>query len=375
MDTPSAKSLMDDVAAILSADLRGTAIRDLDTPVPLVDVEIAERNIVRWQAQCDRLGVANRPHMKTHKQPLFARRQIAAGAIGMTCQKLGEAESMVAAGVTDIFITYNIVGASKLARLAALAQKATVSTVADSEAVVAGLAAAFADAEKPLTVLVECDTGGNRCGVQRPEAAVSLARMIDRSPGLHFGGWMTYPPPGARLASDRFFEQANALAGDAGLVVERISSGGTPDMWSTLGLERVTEYRAGTYVYNDRSRVEKGICRIEDCAITVLATIVSRPTPDRAIIDAGTKSLTSDLIGLNGYGSIIGIPGATIPRADEEHGYVQFVEPRDDLPVGTQLRILPNHACVISNLFDEVCLVKGETVLGMTPITSRGRVR
>jgi D-serine deaminase-like pyridoxal phosphate-dependent protein len=375
MTAPRSKSLIDDVQAVLSVDLRGTAIHELDTPVPLVDVEIAERNIVRWQAQCDRLGVANRPHMKTHKQPLFARRQIAAGAIGMTCQKLGEAESMVDAGVGDIFITYNIIGANKLSRLAALTQRARVSTVADSEAVVTGLAGAFAEASQPITVLVECDTGGNRCGVKEPEQAVALALAIQRSTGLRFGGWMTYPPPGARLAADRFFERANVLAEAQGLSVERISSGGTPDMWSTLGLERVTEYRAGTYIYNDRSRVEKGICRIEDCAITVLATIVSRPARDRAIIDAGTKTLTSDLIGLTGYGSIIGMPGATIPRADEEHGYVQFGEPRDDLPVGTQLRILPNHACVISNLFDEVCLVQGETVLGMTPITSRGRVR
>ena len=185
---------------------------------------------------------------------------------------------------------------------------------------------------------------------------------------------MTYPPPGGRLASDEFFRCATEQARAQGLSVERVSTGGTPDMWSILGLDQATEYRAGTYIYNDRARVERGLCRLDDCALSVLATIVSRPAPDRAIIDAGSKSLTSDLIGLTGYGAVVGIPDASIPRLDEEHGYIRFARPRDDLPVGTRLRILPNHACVVSNLVDRVALVRGEEVLGLADVDARGLV-
>ncbi len=362
----------DDDSPDLDALVAG--FEQLETPVPLVDVDIAGRNISRWQAQCDRLGIANRPHIKTHKLALLARQQIAAGAVGITCQKLGEAEAMADAGIHDILVSYNIVGEAKLKRLAALARRTRLSVVTDSLVVAKGLDRVMLEAGLRLDVLVECDTGGRRCGVGSPEAAVDLAAAISAMNGLQFAGWMNYPPPGGRLAAEDFFIRANLLAGEKGLAAIRISTGGTPDMWSVLGLGTVNEYRAGTYVYNDRSRLERGICRVEDCAITVLATIVSRPSPERAIIDAGTKSLTSDLIGLKGYGAVLGIPDATIPRLDEEHGYIQFATPRHDLPVGTRLRILPNHACVVSNLVDEVALVAGDKVVKFAAVTARGRV-
>lgn len=355
-------------------DINGN-LDSLETPVPLVDVEVAERNIVRWQAQCDRLGLANRPHIKTHKLDILAHMQISAGAVGITCQKLGEAEVMADAGIEDILISYNVVGATKLTRLAALARRVRLSVVADSTTVVAGLNRALRDAGLTLEVLVECDTGGGRCGVSSPEAAAELAREICLLPALSFAGWLTYPPPGGRLASDAFLARASELAAENGTAIGRVSTGGTPDMWSVHGLDSATEYRAGTYVYNDRSRVLRGVCRLEDCAITVLATIVSRPSATRAIVDAGTKSLSSDLLGLDGYGAIVGIPDARIPRLDEEHGYVEFAGPRHDLPVGSRLRILPNHACVVSNLVDRVALMRGPTLIGLADVTARGLVQ
>ena len=168
-------------------------IDDLDTPVAIIDLDRLERNIARFQTYLSQHGIANRPHIKTHKIPQIARMQVAAGAVGITCQKLGEAEVMADAGIDDIFIPYNIIGAAKLERLTALARRVRLSVAADSAAVVAGLGNAMAGTGLELTVLVECDTGMGRCGVQTPAEAVELALLITRTPGLRFGGLMTYP--------------------------------------------------------------------------------------------------------------------------------------------------------------------------------------
>lgn len=251
--------LLEDVSAVLSAPFAGTALERIEKPVPVVDVEIAERNIRRWQQHCDKLGIACRPHIKTYKLALFARRQILAGAVGVTCQKLGEAEAMADAGISDILLSYNILGPAKLARLVALARRLRVRVVADSTAVIVGLYRVMKAAGLQLDVLVECDTGGHRCGARSPEDAVELARCTSNSASLRFAGWMTYQRPGGRLLSDAFFRAATARCEAEGLQVGTVSTGGTPDMWTIHGLETVTEYRAGTYVYNDRSRVERGL--------------------------------------------------------------------------------------------------------------------
>ena len=168
-------------------------ITDLETPVPVVDIDRIEANIARLQVYLDEHKIANRPHIKTHKIPEIARMQVDAGAIGITCQKVSEAEVMADAGFTDIFIPYNIIGESKLNRLMALAKRVTVSVTADSAYTIRGLASAAQHAGLTLTVLVECDTGLHRCGVQSPQEAAELARLISQSPSLHFGGLMTYP--------------------------------------------------------------------------------------------------------------------------------------------------------------------------------------
>lgn len=343
-----------------------------ETPAVLVDLAVVRRNITRFQSYADAHGLKVRPHIKTHKLPAVAQMQLAAGAVGITCQKVSEAEAMVAGmpDLRDVLITYNIVGADKLARLAALARRVDLSVVADSEAVVAGLSAAFAREPRPLTVLVECDTGARRCGIARPEEAAVLARTIAASPGLVFGGLMTYPPVGAADDVETFMVEAKALIEASGIPVPVVTSGGTPSMMHAAEAPVTTEYRPGTYVYNDRSLVERGVCGWDDCALTVLATVVSVPAPDRAIVDAGSKTLTSDLLGLAGYGHVRGRPDIAIDQLSEEHGRLVSTRPID-LQVGDTVRIVPNHACVVTNMVDAVYALDGER-LARWPVPARG---
>lgn len=346
---------------------------EIDTPAVLVDLDVAEANIDRYQAYCDEHGLKLRPHIKTHKLPSLAKRQIAAGAVGITCQKISEAEAMIAeGGVDDVLLTYNILGAAKLARLRALAERIRLSVVADNAIVVEGLSGAFADAPAPLTVLVECDTGAGRCGVQTPDDAADLAARIHAAPGLRFGGLMTYPPVAGGAAVQDWLETARAAIEARGIDVPVVSGGGSPDMWAAHEIPAITEYRIGTYIYNDRSLQARGVCGWDDCALSVLATVVSVPTGDRAVIDAGSKVLTSDLLGLDGHGHVLGRPDIRITVLSEEHGTLHAE--RIGLTVGDRVRIVPNHACVVANMLDHVTLTRGSRIEGPAPVAARGQV-
>lgn len=349
------------------------SLETLETPAVLVDVDVAEANLARWQVRTRLAGLANRPHIKTHRSTAWALRQIELGAVGITCQTVGEAEVMVDAGITDIFLTTNTLGAAKLARLGALARRCKLSVVADSPHVVAAVAGAAVAAKAEITVLVECDTGGQRCGLTDPNAIASLGRVIAETANLRFGGLMTYPAAGKRHQSELALKAALQACEGAGLDVPVVSSGGTPDMWSDEGLAPVTEYRAGTYIYNDRSLVARGAARPEECALTVLATVVSRPTPDRAILDAGSKALTSDLLGLEGHGTILQHPEAVIYQLNEEHGLVDVSKCKVQPQVGDRVNVLPNHVCVVVNLFDQVNLISNGQLIGTLPVDARGR--
>ncbi len=353
----------------------GRRLEDLETPVPVIDLDVVERNLGRWQARCDAAGFANRPHVKTHKLVPLARHQVNLGAQGVTVQKLGEAEVMADAGITDLLLTFNIVGRSKLARLAALARRTEIAVVADHPDVVAGLGAAGAAAGREIAVLVECDTGAGRNGVQTPEAAVALAQLIDRTPGLGYGGLMTYPRPGTRAATAAFLDAARDGAAASGLPSAVTSHGGSPDMWSDEGLAGVTEYRVGTYAYFDRALVARGTCGLEDCALTVLSTVVSTPAPGRALIDAGSKALTMDLLGLTGYGIVPDLGGASVYELNEEHGYLDIAAAPSPPRIGDLVRIVPNHVCPVTNLYDEVVILRGDEVLGAVPVDARGKVQ
>ncbi|WIJ25978.1 D-TA family PLP-dependent enzyme [Devosia sp. RR2S18] len=351
-----------------------TDIFEIDTPAVLIDVDRVEANLRRAQDYADQHGLKLRPHIKTHKLPRFAKRAMDLGAIGITVQKLGEAEVMADAGISEIFLPYNILGQAKLKRLRALAERVHISVTADSVETVEGLSAAFADAPEPLSVFVECDTGMGRCGVQSPQAALDLAQRIAAAPGLRFGGLMTYPAAGQVAANAQWLEQAKDLLTQAGLAPPTISNGGSPDIWRAHEVQVATEHRPGTYIYMDRFQVAKGVGALEDCALTVLATVVSRPTEHRAIIDAGSKALTSDLLGMTGHGLIEAYPEAVIVGLSEEHGTIDLSACSKKPKIGEKLRIIPNHACVVSNLFETVHLIVRDQLVETVPVAARGRV-
>ena len=247
-------------------------VQDLDTPCAVVDLDVMENNLRRCQTYLDRHGLSLRPHIKTHKIPEFAHLQIKLGAKGVNCQKLGEAEVMVDAGISDILLTYNLIGQTKLDRLVALARRADIKVVADSKDVIQGLSSAMSRAGLALAVLVECDTGTQRCGVTSPTDAVTLAQAIDRAPGLKFKGIMTYPPKNSVAKTNAWLTEAVDLCKRSQLAVETVSNGGTPDLYSAHEVTVATEHRPGTYIYSDRNHVEThGLGALADCALRVQA--------------------------------------------------------------------------------------------------------
>src|SRR5690606_36439200 len=305
--------------------LKEQIAREFGTPAVVIDLDVVERNIARVQAACDAAGVANRPHIKTHKSPVLARMQRDAGARGITCQKLGEAEVMAEAGLDDILISYNLYGSQKMGRLGALLRRATVTVSADNPVVVESLTEAAAVAERTLPVVVECDTGRKRAGVETPGEAVELAKLIAGLPGLEFAGFLFYPTETSWPETQRFFDAARAGMADAGLEARIVSTGGTPNLVNLGKLEGVTEHRAGTYIFNDRMMMACGAATLEDCALSVYATVVSRAAPERGILDAGSKTLTADPGGgLDGFGLILEHPQARISAFAEEHGFLNL---------------------------------------------------
>jgi D-serine deaminase-like pyridoxal phosphate-dependent protein len=352
----------------------GDAIADLSTPRPLIDEDRMTANIARVQAYADQHGLAFRPHIKTHKLPSVAKLQVEAGAKGINCQKITEAEVFADAGFEDILITFNILGVEKLERLASLNDRiAKLSVVADSGTTVEGLSAHFAG-RKPLIVLVECDTGAGRCGVQTPREAFELAQRIHGSPGLTFGGLLTYPKPSAAAAVQSYFAEAVSLLEKAGILCPVVSHGGTPSLFAGHDVPAATEYRAGTYVYNDRSMIRAGHCTEADCAMTILATVVSRPAPGRAVIDAGVKTLTSDLLGFSDYGMVVGFPQAVIKGLSEEHGVIDISGCESFPEIGSKIRIIPNHTCVVTNMFDTMVFHRDGVVTRVEDVAARGLV-
>jgi D-serine deaminase-like pyridoxal phosphate-dependent protein len=350
-------------------------LEELETPVATVDLDAVERNITRLQSYCDEHGFALRPHVKTHKLPALAQKQVEAGAVGICCQKLGEAEVMAAAGLTDILLPYPIVGQAKVERLAALARDVRISVGADSEAAARGLSATLGREGLTIDFLVDCDTGYARTGVQSPREAAELGRLVDSLPGLRFAGLMTYPTTPA--AAPRLRE-LRAECERAGLEVRVVSGGGTPTAFQTHEFGEVTELRVGTYVYGDRACVSLGVTALEDCALHVRATVVSRPTAERAIIDAGSKALSSDSVpwtGEAGYGLVREYPEAAIYALSEEHGHVDVSACARGPEIGETVTVLPNHACACANMHNDVVAHRSGDVVGIWPVAARGRIR
>jgi D-serine deaminase-like pyridoxal phosphate-dependent protein len=348
-------------------------LSSVDTPCVVVDLDVVESNLVAAQKILDAAGLQARPHIKTHQIPALALHQIEVGAIGINCQKISEAEVFADAGCRDILIPYNILGPTKLARLKILADRIKVSVAADSLTTIAGLSEWFKDASDPLPVLVECDTGQHRCGVRTPAEVLQLARAIYDVPGLRFEGLMTYPPKAKEAEVNAWLSAARDICTAAGLPPTVISNGGTPGLADAGLVDCATEYRAGTYIYNDRSLAEKSIVSWDDCALKVATMVVSRPEPDLAIIDAGSKILTSDPMGLEGFGYCPEYPAAKVVRLNEEHGYLNLAGLTGPRPeVGEAISVIPNHACVVSNMVDFVFPHRAEKAEAPIRVSGRG---
>lgn len=344
-------------------------VYDLETPSVLIDLDIMERNITRMQAYCDSLGLAFRPHIKTHKIPAIARMQLNAGAVGIACQKTSEAEVFARAGFNDIQIPYNVIGKSKTERLADLALYNRVTVAADSKACLHGLAEAAESREMSFRVLVELGTDIQRTGA-KPYEVVELAKHVDASPHLHFAGLLVYPTnPVIRPALQETLDGLNR----AGIGVDVISGGGTPAAKYADQFPELTELRVGTYVFNDWTQMLGGVATVEDCAMHVAATVVSRPENNRAILDSGSKTLAADRIN-DGHGYILEYPNARIYRLNEEHAYVDLSRCDEKPSIGERVHIIPVHACVVTNLHDRLYGVRGETVEVIWPVAARGLV-
>ncbi|WP_315766002.1 MULTISPECIES: D-TA family PLP-dependent enzyme [unclassified Bradyrhizobium] len=359
----------------MTTPLAAKIAREYGTPCAVIDMDRVERNIARVQAQCEAAGVANRPHIKTHKSPVLAKLQIAAGAQGITCQKIGEAEIMAGAGIDNILISYNLIGEEKMARLAALQAKADMTVAADNATVIEGLPQAAKQSGRTLSVVVECDTGRKRAGVETPAEAIALARQIAASEGLRFAGFMLYPTESGWDEAQKFYNEALAGVHAEGLDAAIVSTGGSPNLKNLGKLNGATEHRPGTYIYNDRMQVAAGVASWDDCALHIYSTVVSRAAPERGILDAGSKTLTTDTGGLDGHGLILEHPEAKIARFAEEHGFLDLSRSNTRPNVGDVVRIVPNHVCVVVNMMDEVVMVRGEEILGTLPVAARGKLR
>jgi D-serine deaminase-like pyridoxal phosphate-dependent protein len=359
----------------MTTPLAAKIARDYGTPCAVIDMDRVERNIARVQATCDAAGLANRPHIKTHKSPVLAHMQVKAGAQGITCQKISEAEVMAEAGIDNILISYNLIGEEKMARLGALQGKAEVTVAADNATVIEGLPQAAAASGRTLSVVVECDTGRKRAGVETPAEAIALARQIAASKGLRFAGFMLYPTETGWAEAQKFYDEALTGVREHGLDAKMVSTGGSPNLVNLGKLKGATEHRPGTYIYNDRMQVAAGVATLDDCALTIYSTVVSRAAPERGILDAGSKTLTSDTGGLDGHGLILEHPEAKIARFAEEHGFLDLTRSNTRPKVGDVVRIVPNHVCVVVNMMDEVVMVRGDEIIGVLPVAARGKLR
>jgi D-serine deaminase-like pyridoxal phosphate-dependent protein len=350
-------------------------IEDLDTPTVVIDLDCIEHNIEKLQRYCDAYSIRSRPHIKTHKLPALAYKQLQAGAVGITCQKLSEALVMAAAGIRDILITYNIMGKQKIESLAQLARQAKLSVAIDNEIALNTIAQAAKLAERNISILIEFESGNARVGVQTPPEALALAQKITHHPFLRFDGLMTYP---CGKQAETFIAEAKSIFAEAGIEINIVSVGGTPGMWNVHEVKGITELRAGTYIYNDRNIVGSGTATLDECALHVQATVISRPTEDRAVIDAGSKTLSSDLIRPEygqGYGLVLEYPEAIIKKLNEEHGIIDISACRTKPQIGEVVRILPNHVCVVTNLHDEVVVHRNGVVEGVWPVWARGKTK
>ncbi len=355
----------------------------LTTPAALVDLERMSANLDRMAGYAAQHGLALRPHTKTHKTPELAREQLRRGAVGLTVATSHEAEVM--AGVSDdLLIAYPPVGRARLDRLFGLPSSVRVTVALDSSEALTGLADAAREAGREVGVLVEVDLGMHRVGVNTVGVATTLARAAAEHAPLRFRGLMFYPGHIRQPVAEQDADLAT-LARDvaryvdalerAGLAPDVVSGGSTPTAFSTHRIEGLTEFRPGTYIFNDRTTASVDACAWEDCAYSILATVVSTSVPGQAVVDAGAKALAKEEIrapGVSGYGALVDRPDVVIKAVSEEHGILDLANSDFRPRVGDRVRIVPNHVCVSVNLQPRLWYVRNGTVEKSLPVVARG---
>lgn len=351
-------------------------VADLDTPTLTIDLDALEENLDRYHRYYTEHGIGLRPHIKTHKTLAIAKKQMAKGAIGLTCQKIGEAEVMVSGGLdVDILIPFNLIGKTKMERLIGLAKQTRMTVAADSAYTIAGYAEAFANAGVKLGVIVEVECGMDRTGVQTPEQALELAKLIDKAPGLELRGFMGYPtPPESRPV----IQETIALFDQAGLSREIVSGGSTRFAMQAHLIPELTEYRIGEYPVGGEGHFRAGRHTIEQCALRVQATVISKPTSDRIILDAGSKTMSASTIQAphgTSMGYLVQYPEARFYGASEEHGHVDVSACEKKPEIGERVEVLPVHPCPCVNEHDEMVAVRNGLVEAVWPIYARGKIR
>lgn len=360
---------------------------DIDTPALIVDLDVMEANLASMARLVGAHEIELRPNIKGHKIPALAWRQMCGGAVGITCQKLGEAEVMVSAGLPDVLVAVQVIGPVKVERLVRLARQAKLTTVVDSAEGAQALSDAFSAKGMVIDALLEVDIGYRRCGVP-PGAAAALAREItDRMPGLRLVGVMGYEGhiyqlSGRREVLDAARTSCELLVGvaarlrDAGVEIGRVSVGASAGAEAAVETPGITEIRAGSYLFNDRAQIKLGAADPGRCAATVAATVISVPDAGRAVIDAGAKALTAEtLAGVAGYGLIQEHEGLVIDRLSDEHGMVSWGDAAAPFHVGDRVHVIPNSHTVVFNQFAEVYGVRGGKVEVVWPVAARGKMQ
>jgi D-serine deaminase-like pyridoxal phosphate-dependent protein len=356
----------------------------LETPAAVVDLGRMERNLQRAADYTTKHGLALRPHVKTHKSPLIAAEQLRLGAVGLTCATPHEAEVMAQVG-NDLLVAYPPVGPARATRIAHLAAKAKVTVALDSERAIVDIANAAREVGVTVGVYVELDLGMHRVGVPDVASAITLARRVIADPSLEYRGIAFYPGHVREPVADQD-AALRALGESLGGALEAltradvtprvVSRGTTPTLWRSHEMPGVTEIRPGTYVFNDRTTAAVGACERDDCALTVLATVVSTAVPGQAVIDAGTKALGREpMRGVEGegFGALRDRPEVIVARMSEEHGILDLARTDWRPRVGDRVRVVPNHVCIVVHLNDVVYGVRGATVERSWRVEARGR--
>jgi D-serine deaminase-like pyridoxal phosphate-dependent protein len=362
-------------------------LSEIETPALVVDLDILHRNLRRVAEYAHQYGLSLRPHTKTHKSVLLAKRQLELGAAGLTVAKVSEAEVMLGAGPADLLVAFPIVGRGKLARLMEVARRTHVTVALDSLAAARELSEAAREAHVDVGVLAEFDAGLGRVGVTPGESLLQLARAIRELPHLEFRGLTFYPGHIKDLDAEgmRALGQLSELVGRiradferAGIEVAIVSGGSTPTLFHSHEIEGLTEIRPGTYLFNDLNTVRSGGCAMEDCAATILATVVSVARPGNMIIDGGSKTFSSDRPVKSTevtFGHVVEAPAARFHKMNEEHGFIDVGNVDREFAVGDRVRVIPNHICVAVNLHERVYGVRGDLVEEIWNVDARGKLQ